>query len=224
VTRLVMFDVNGTLFPLGPIAERLAEIGLDGRLDLWFARVLRDGFAAAAAGTFAPFESLARHHLAVLLEAAGEPVTDDRLDRVVGGFSEVTAHDDVEPALRRLHDAGMTLVTLTNGSVEVTAAFLEREGLDGLVAASYDASQAGRWKPAPVAYSDVLERHDTEAGDAALVATHPWDVQGAVETGLTGVWVNREGKRYPEALAAPTIEVASFDEAAEQLLARTGKA
>src|SRR5680860_439644 len=112
--ELVILDVNGTLFSLDAVADRFAEVGLHGELDVWFARILRDGFAAAAAGGFAAFPALARHHLSVLLDAhdeAVEAVTEERLDRVIDGFTQVTAHADVGPGLRRLADAGVTVTT-----------------------------------------------------------------------------------------------------------------
>ncbi|MDX1619933.1 MAG: hypothetical protein R3320_03015 [Nitriliruptorales bacterium] len=57
---LVVLDVNGTLFSLDAVADRFDEVGLSGQLDVWFTRILRDGFAAAAAGGFVAFPDLAR--------------------------------------------------------------------------------------------------------------------------------------------------------------------
>lgn len=215
---LVVLDVNGTLFPLDPVADRLAEIGLGGQLEVWFARVLRDGFAASAAGTFAAFPHLARHHLKALLEEHVGAASDDGPDHVIEGFTRVTAHPDVEPALRRLREAGVTVTTMTNGTVAITRDFLHREGLDGLVDATYDVEMVQRWKPAPEPYRHVLAQHDVGPQQAALVAAHPWDVQGAIHAGLAGAWVNRSGARYPDALAGPTVEGGSLTETVEKLL------
>lgn len=215
-----VLDVNETLFSLEPIAARLEEVGLEGRLEMWFARILRDGFAAAAAGTFASFADLARHHLVVLLEHQEEPAGTDRLDHVIDGFTHVTAHPDVEAGLRRLHDAGTQVVTMTNGTASITHSFLEREGLGDLVDTVFDVNEAGRWKPAPQAYQHVLERCGAAADDAALVAVHPWDVLGAQAAGMLGVWVDRAGDPYPDAYPAPGLRCASFTEAAQRLVGR----
>jgi 2-haloacid dehalogenase len=219
VIELVILDVNGSLSSLDAVAERLADVGLEGQLDVWFARILRDGFAAAAAGAFAPFPALARHHTAVLLESHGRTATEERLDLVLDGFLQVTAHPDVEPGLQRLRDAGVTVTTMTNGTVEITRRFLEREGLEALVDATYDVSQAGRWKPAPEAYHYVLDRHAVDRGSAALIAIHPWDVHGAIRAGLKGAWVDRDGQRYPEVFERPDTQGASFGDVVERLIA-----
>lgn len=217
---LAILDVNGTLFSLDPVAARLADVGLDGRLEVWFARILRDGFAAAAAGTFAAFPDLARHHLRVLLEQQEQEATQDRTQHVLGGFTAVTAHPDVEPGLTRLRDAGVTIVTMTNGTVAITRDFLHREGLDQLVGHTHDVEAAGVWKPGGQAYRHVLEQHDTPPRQAALIAVHPWDIHGAVTAGLLGAWVNRDDATYPDPFAPPTVIGGTFLEAVEALLAR----
>lgn len=218
--KLVVLDVNGTLFPLEAVGERLAAVGLDGELEVWFTRILRDGFAATAAGTFVAFPEMARHHLSVLLRRHGAAVTDHRLDHVLEGFTEVRAHGDVAPGLERLRAAGVTVVTMTNGTVEITREFLRREDLDGLVAATYDVAMVGRWKPNTEPYHHVVEEHGLRTTEAALIAVHPWDVQGAIQAGLVGAWVNRDGRWYPPTFTAPDVEADSFDTVVEQLLVR----
>lgn len=219
--QLVILDVNGTLFPLDPVEEQLAEVGLSGTLEVWFARVLRDGFAHAAAGGLAAFPDLARHHLAVLLEERGLPVDDERLAQVLGGFEQTRPHGDVEPALRRLAAHDVTVTTMTNGTVQITRGFLERAGLDQYVDATHDVSEAGIWKPAAAAYRYVLDRHGVEAGDAALIAIHPWDIHGAARVGLATGWVDRDGSRYPSTMSPPDISGPSMVEVVDGLLART---
>lgn len=218
--QLVVFDVNGTLFSMSPVADRLAEVGLDGQMDVWFARILRDGFAAAAAGGFAAFADLARHHLQVLLEAQGAESSDESFEHVIGGFEQVVAHPDVEPGLRRLADAGVPVVTMTNGTVDITRRFLERAGLDRFVEATYDVAMARQWKPASGAYRFVVDRHEVDPRDAVMVAVHPWDLQGAAAAGLATAWINRSGARYPEPFPAPDVRGRSLVEVVDALLDR----
>ena len=222
MVELVILDVNETLFPLDPVEQALADIGLPGVLDVWFARVLRDGFAHAAAGTLGAFPDLARHHLAVLLEERGLPVEAGHLDRVLDAFDRTQPHPDVPPALRRMTERGVTVTTMTNGTVGITRDFLERAGLADLVAATHDVSMAGVWKPAANAYRYVLDRHGVEASGAALVAVHPWDLHGAAAVGLTTGWVDRDGDRYPSTMSPPDVTGGSMLEVVEGLLGRDG--
>jgi 2-haloacid dehalogenase len=64
---VVVFDVNETLSDMAPLATRSAEVGApELAARLWFAVLLRDGFAAAAGGN-EPFAKLAEGALRVVL-------------------------------------------------------------------------------------------------------------------------------------------------------------
>lgn len=219
---LVILDVNETLFPLDPVEQALADVGLGGTLELWFARVLRDGFAHAAVGTLASFPDLARHQLAVLLEERGLPVDDRQVERVLDGFRRTRPHPDVPPALRRLTEHGVTVTTMTNGTVGITRDFLERAGLAEHVTATHDVAAAGVWKPAAGAYRYVLDHHGVAAQDAVLLAVHPWDLHGAAAAGLRTAWVDRDGERYPPSMATPDVHGSTMVEVVDRLLAGSG--
>jgi len=58
--KLIVFDVNETLSDLRPMSQRFPGIGLPAQLAYtWFAPVLRDGTAPAAAGDSATFSTIA---------------------------------------------------------------------------------------------------------------------------------------------------------------------
>ena len=219
---LAILDVNETLFSLEPLARRMTEVGLDGRLELWFARVLRDGIAAAAAGRLVTFPDLARHHLLALFDESGREAPDAAVGHVLGGFDDVRAHPDVEPGLRRLQRAGVTIVPLTNGSADLTRAFLARCGLEDLVDDVHDVTAVGSWKPAPEPYRFVLARHDVPPARAALIAVHPWDVFGAQSAGLVGAWLDRNADRYPAPFGAPDVQAGDLPLLVARLLADDG--
>lgn len=221
--RLVVLDVNETLFGLDPVASAFASAGLDpAHLELWFARVLRDGFAVGLAGRLATFPDLARHHVAVLAEQRGLVVDDDAVDEVIAAFQAVEPHDDVPAGLQRAHDAGLQVVTLTNGTAEVTQSFLERAGLDGYVDRVVDVTAAGRWKPAPEPYLEVCATAGVEVSQAAMVAAHPWDVHGAMAVGMLGAYVDRHGVSWPAFVEPPHVRGPGFDEVVEAVLAAGG--
>lgn len=50
--RVVLFDVVKALLSLNPVADQLDPLGIP--LKMFFARLLRGGFAHAAAGTYQP--------------------------------------------------------------------------------------------------------------------------------------------------------------------------
>ncbi len=220
---VAVLDVNETLFSLDAVAAAFDDIDLGGdRLELWFARVLRDGFAVAAMDGAVAFPDLARHHTRQLGDEVGTDVGDEDVHRVVAAFDQVQAHPDVAAGLRRLHEAGVRLVPFTNGSAPIVARFLERSGLDALVEAPRDVTAAGAWKPVATAYRWICADVGVEPVDAAMVAVHPWDVAGAMRTGMRGAWLDRDGARWPTFLPGPDHRAASMDDLALTLLQGDG--
>lgn len=126
--QVVVFDVIETLASLTAVADVLEQAGL-GRslLERWFVRLLRDGFALTAAGTFHGFADVAA---SALRAECRDAVSDDQTRRVLAGFAELAPHPDAAPAVRAAVDAGMRVFTLSNGAAGTTRAFLHRAGLD----------------------------------------------------------------------------------------------
>lgn len=221
MVSVAVLDVNETLFSLDAVGAGLDDLGLGSQhLGLWFARMLRDGFAVATMGSSVAFPDLVDHHTRQLGRELGVEVTGEDVERVVGAFDEVEAHDDVAGGLRRLHDAGVRLVPFTNGSAPIVARFLARAGLAGVVEEPRDVTTAGMWKPSPDAYRWICDDVGVPPSDAAMVAVHPWDVAGAMRAGLVGAWLDRDGDRWPSFQAAPDVTGATMPELADALLGR----
>lgn len=217
---LVVLDVNETLSDMAPLAQRLRDVGAPGELhSAWFAGTLRDGSALALAGRAAPFPQVA---LGVLRTVLAPHVPAGQLDaaaqHVLDGFPELPLHPDVAPGLRRLADAGVRLATLTNGSAALAARLLDHEGLADLVEARLSVDDAGRWKPHPQAYGWALEQLGVPAGRAAMVAVHPWDLEGARAAGMRTGFVDRAGTPWPDVFHQPDARGRDLPELAGALL------
>jgi 2-haloacid dehalogenase len=200
--RAVAFDVNETLFSLARLGAAFTAIGVDpASVPLWFARLLRDGFALTAMDQYRPFGELAAESLRAL-----DPAVDDTaVETVLSAFRELDPFPDTEPALRALHEAGVPVVTLTNGSAELVGALLGRAVLTRYVREGLSVDQVRRWKPAPHPYRWAAERLGVEPSQLALVASHPWDCAGAHTAGLVAGWVNRTGTRWPTVFPPPDV-------------------
>jgi len=218
---VAVFDVNETLSDLSGLVPRLEEVGARPELlPAWFAATLRDGFAITAAGGHADFASIAVPTLAAMLcDAAsvrGSPV--EAAEHVVGAMADLDLHPDVAPGLRALVDAGVRVVTLSNGAARVAESLLERAGLRDLVEQCLSVSDAGRWKPAREAYAYAARRCATDRGDLALIAVHPWDIDGARRAGLRTGWVSRDAGAYPPFFLAPEATGRDLPELAATLI------
>ncbi len=209
---LVLFDVNGTLSDMGRMSQHFEEIGAPPQLAaLWFASVLRDGFALAAGGGNAPFREVAEGALRIVLaDQVLNREIDDAVAHVIAALQDLPVHPDVTEGIRALVSGGFVIAALTNGSASTAEALLERSGLRGHFTAVLSVEDAPRWKPAPESYAHALDELQREADDVVLVAVHPWDIDGAGRAGLLTAWLNRDGAPYPPVMTRPDHEVAAM--------------
>ena len=217
--RVIVFDVNETLSDMSPMAHRFAEVGAPAHLAAtWFAALLRDGIALAAAGAAAPMAEIGATLLRTKL--SGHPLdrdVDAAVEHVMGGFTGLAVHRDVVDGVGQLSELGIRLVTLSNGSADIARGLLDRAGLADRFERLLSVEQAGIWKPAAGAYAYALAECGVAAPEAMLVAVHPWDVDGAARAGLATGWLNRSGEDYPDYFRRPDMAAASLTELARDL-------
>ena len=213
--EVVAFDVNETLLDLAPVRSALVEAGRpETLLGTVFARTLLTGMAAATTGGWCRFRDAFDAALAQEsdLDAAARA-------RVAETFGELTPHPDVQPALLRLAEAGVRVVTLTHGSPGVAEAGLQRGGVTPLVERSLSSEVIRAWKPSREVYLWAAGVCDVPPERMALVAAHGWDTQGAQRAGLTGAWFPRSERVYPAVYEAPHVTAADLGGVVEALLA-----
>lgn len=216
---LLIFDVNETLSDLEPLAQRFVDLGAPGELaKAWFASTLRDGFALSVAGENPEFASLARDAARTLL--APRSLTqelDAAVDHVMSGFAALRVHPDVADGMAALADLGIRLVTLSNGAAAVAEKLLTEAGLRERLEQVLTVADAPAWKPDESAYRYALGTCGVDAGEAMLVAVHPWDLDGAARAGLRTAWVDRSGSPYPRSFTPPEIHATDLVDLARQL-------
>ena len=224
--KAVVFDVNETVSDMTPLRDRFEEVGAPADLmPTWFAGVLRDGFALAAAGAYADFADIARDGIRTLLasfDGRGGDEADEAARHILEGMAELPVHPDVPGGVHALRRAGFRLVTMTNGSSELTDGLLKRAGVRDQFDALLAVNGPRCWKPAPDAYRYAVRRAGVRPGEALLVAVHPWDVDGAQRAGLAGAWLRRGTVHYPETMSRPKWIAEDLEELAEALAERAG--
>jgi 2-haloacid dehalogenase len=180
-------------------------------LEWSFTRLLRDGFALAASGSYKPFREVADGALATVAPV----LTARQRAEVVAAFARL----DARPALERLHRAGVPVAMLTNGAAATTTALLERARLDSLVDHVISIDDVRTWKPAPAPYWHAADVMNVEPRRVAHVAVHGWDVHGARHAGLLTGWASRLEGTFPATFDPPDVAGADLTEVADRLIA-----
>ena len=219
IPKVIVFDVNETLSDMSTIAERFRAVGVPGHLaKLWFAHLLRDGFALVATGDNVEFAEVGASVLRALL-------TDVPLDRdlesavshVMDGMADLDVHSDVGPGVRSLTAAGFRVVTLSNGAAQVAERLFARAELRSEFDLLLSVADAETWKPGRSAYEHAAAACGVGVEEMMLVAVHPWDLHGAAAAGMSTGWVNRVGASWPSYFQAPDITAGSLEELADVL-------
>ena len=212
--RAVAFDIIGTVFPLEPLRPIVVSLGLPpAALEGWFATGLRDAFALSAAGDFAPLAEVLGGALDQVLAGQGLRANPRGKAALLDGMKRLPPRPDARDAFEIIAAAGMPIIALSNGARAATQALLRQGRLDGLVTHVASVEDLGIYKPRREVYAHAARVAGTRADRVALVAVHPWDLNGAKAAGLTTAFVSAEGPyspvmRKPD-VAAPTLAAAA---------------
>ncbi|WP_299168224.1 haloacid dehalogenase type II [uncultured Arthrobacter sp.] len=218
--RTIVFDVNETLSDMSPLANAFDAEGLPAlAARVWFAGILRDGFALTVTGDNPAFSGIAEDSLQRLCaDSLGQGAHTATVDNIMGTLTSLPVHDDVVPGVEAL--AGLAeLVTLSNGAASVAEGLLQRAGIRRHFARLLSVADAPGWKPRESAYEYAAAELGRQPGEMLLVAVHPWDIHGAHRAGLKTAWINRAGAAYPTYFDAPDLEAGSLPELAGKLQA-----
>jgi len=209
---VIVFDVNETLSDMSPMGQRFVEVGAPAHLaKLWFATLLRDGFALTAAGDNGTFAGIGAEVLRGLFTGMElNRDIDPAVQHVIAGFSRLGLHRDVVAGVKALHAAGYRLVTLTNGSTQVAEKLLTDAEIRNNFDLLLSVEDAPVWKPGKASYDYAASVCGTTPEQMLLVAVHPWDIHGASRAGIATAWINRAGGQYPDYFQAPDHAVSAL--------------
>jgi putative hydrolase of the HAD superfamily len=222
--QAIIFDLDDTLWEVGPVilraehamlaflAERYPRVlerhSLDSMRDVR-ARMAIEHPAMRHDFTWLRLESL-RYHARE--SGYSQEMAEEAFAVFYRARNEVALYDDVRPALERLHGR-FRLFAVSNGNADLAAI-----GIAGYFERALAARDAGMLKPDPRIFALLLEQAGLDAarawhvGDDAVA-----DVEGARRAGVTPVWLNRSGGRWPVTASPPPLTVRTLLELAELL-------
>lgn len=222
---LCVFDVNETLLELAALDSFFTDLtGTSEARHEWFGLLVHSAVTLTAARRYQPFGEIAAASLPPVAARHGRTATRDHQRELGARLRRLPPHPDAADSLRHLREAGFTVVTLTNSTLDVAEDQVRNAGLRDLLDGVYSADEAGMLKPAPEPYRHVLERHGVSPEDAVLIAAHDWDVAGAAAAGLRAAFIARGGQAPLPAGTPPAVTAASLRTAATLLINGQGPA
>jgi 2-haloacid dehalogenase len=218
---LIVFDVNETLLDLetvSPIFERVFGDRLAMRL--WFADLILYSQALTLAGAYVPFTDVGAAVMEMLARTRRITVNESDKLALTDAFASMPPHPEVPAALERLRTAGFRLFTLTDNLLEIQTRQLEHGHIVQYFERRFSVDGVGRHKPAREAYAYVESQLGVKPSDLLLVASHTWDIIGAVGAGWRGALIRRSGNDVLGVGPQPELTGLDLADVAEQLIAR----
>lgn len=195
---ILVFDVNETLLDITPLAPLFADwFGDVAAMRTWFSELILYSQTLTLAGEYVDFGTLAASMLQMRADISQVRLPNGAMDRLRAQLTALPAHSDVVPALTRMRNAGLRLVTLTNSGSEAQQRQLEYAGIESLFGRKYSVETVRAFKPHPSTYAMVAKAEGVELADLTLVACHGWDTIGARLAGCRTAFITRPGNVEP---------------------------
>lgn len=225
--RAVTLDLDDTLWPFPPIAERIERV-----LDDWLRthaprtaerfpvhamRALRERVFAENPQLLHDLSALRRLTLEHALRESGGDVAlaGAAYEVFYAERNRVEFYDDARAALERIA-ARVPVLALSNGNADLAAI-----GIDHLFAHALHSREHGAAKPEASIFHAACARLGCGHGEVLHVGDHvETDVRGAMRAGLRGCWINRTGTSWPLAAPAPDLEFTDLAALADWLEAQ----
>ena len=105
---------------------------------------------------------------------------------------------DARPCLDALRARGHVLGLVTNGDHRMQRDKLARHRLAGYFGAVAIEGEVGVGKPEAAIFQRALDELGIAPGDAVMIGDNlEWDVGGAEQMGIAGIWLDRGGRNAP---------------------------
>jgi FMN hydrolase / 5-amino-6-(5-phospho-D-ribitylamino)uracil phosphatase len=218
-TRVISLDLDDTLWPVAPViaaaeavllewlTERYPKAALGHTIESM--RATRARLAQRYPERSHDLTFLRRHSLARQFAAAGYPsaLCDQAMEIFLEARNRVEFYEDVRPALTRLKSE-YRLYAVSNGNAD-----LERCGIADLFDGHVTAISAGAAKPDARIFAALAEMAGVAVEEIVHIGDDPLaDVVGARQAGMQAVWINRDARAWPVALALPERTISTLAE------------
>lgn len=218
--RVIVFDVNETLLDMRALDPLFTRIfGVANARQAWFNQALQSAFVTTITGDYVNFTRIWATALEMTAARYGTPLSADDCAAILNGMRTLPPHADVPAALERLRSAGLRLAALTNSTEEVAMTQLSNAGIAHLLENIFSADIVRRLKPAPEPYEYAATRFNVPIGRIRMVATHAWDLAGALRAGCAAAFVARPGMVLDPLIPRPDIIGTDMAEVVDQILA-----
>ncbi|GFE62301.1 haloacid dehalogenase type II [Geobacter sp. AOG2] len=221
------FDVYGTLIDTHGVIVALEKHVGDRASEFsrtWREKQLEYSFRRGLMQNYENFAVCTANALDYTSSFFRVPFSHEDKQVLLEAYSVLPAFADVEEGLARARESGFRIFAFSNGSAVAVEGLLKNAGIKDYFLGVVSVDEMKSFKPNPAVYSHFLRRAGAIGSNAWLVSSNPFDVIGAISSGMRAAWV----KRSPDAVfdpwgIEPTVTVNSLLDLAEQISREHGE-
>lgn len=194
MTITLGFDVYGTLIDTAGITEALKKHAGENAAafsSLWRDKQLEYSFRRGLMQNYQHFAVCTRNGLDYVCNVMGYDISPEDRDSLMAQYRILPAFPDVKEALPRLQQGEFRLFAFSNGRKADVCSLLEHSGISSYFSDVISTDEIKSFKPNPAVYAHFLRRTGATGKEAWLISGNPFDVIGAISSGMRGAWVKR---------------------------------
>jgi 2-haloacid dehalogenase len=216
------FDVYGTLIDTHGISLALEKYAGNNASEfsrIWREKQLEYSFRRGLMQNYASFDICTSNALDFTCAHLKISLSNSDKDALMDQYKILPAFPDVKEGLSKAKEYGFRMFAFSNGKAVAVEELLIHAGIRDYFIDVVSVDEVKSFKPNPGVYSHFLRRAGATGAVAWLVSGNPFDVIGAISSGMRAAWV----KRSPEALfdpwgIEPTLTVNNLACLAEQIV------
>ena len=195
--KAIAFDAYATLFDVYCM-EALAEEYFPGQGKsltlLWRQKQIEYARIRSMSGQFKTFWEITRDALIFAARQLELPMSDFHRQRLMNQYACLKPFPENIATLRALHDMGLPLAVLSNGTHSMLDIALRYNDMNRLFAHILSADQVNKFKTAPEIYQLAVDAFQLPKNEILFVSANAWDACAATWFGFTTFWINRNGQ------------------------------
>jgi 2-haloacid dehalogenase len=179
--------------PVTALAETIFPGNGQTLSNAWRTRQFEYQWLRALSGHYADFRQATEESLVFAARSLNLDLSQEKHDRLMAAYSNLTVWPDVPLALSALRTAGIRLVFLSNMTQRMLDDGIRNSHLDGLFEGVLSTDRIRSYKPDPQAYQMVIDTLKLKREEILFAPSAGWDAAGAKWFGYPTFWVNRLG-------------------------------
>ena len=215
---LVLFNADSVV----PEVERVFPGKGREFTNLWRTRQFEYTWLRSLTGHYVDFFAITDDALIYTAAAMKLELTSASRRSLQNAWLRLAPWPDAADTLRRLKEAGLRVITISNFSPRMLRSNTENAGMSGLFDALISTDTNRTYKPDPLAYRLGVDRLQLKKEEILFVAFGGWDAAGARAFGYPTFWVNRFNQPFEELGIRPDWTSTTLDGLLKFVLAASG--